>query len=365
MALGIKESHLRNGFIIFILLSVAVMVGILIWTTEPETWQQIRKFRIGFIPLLIFLSVIRWYMDGMFFVILAKHGHKSSISLNRATVIRLEGTVLSAVVPIIVGTFAMHSYLLHKEKFKISESMAMTVLRGIMPVFLFLLNIPILLCMRDKQESSKFFTDLINLVSLPIVISLFFFAVALFYPDRMKRAALILIHWFGRIKKFRRSEKKMLAIERRVFREIDHFSGIFWMYLRERKGVLIHATFWIFMSFFVDYVVAMAIMWGFGYHPPFWHAIAVQFLIRPIIYFAPTPGGAGIWEFSYLGFFSLYMPHSLIGISVLIWRLLLSYIPIIIGGFYTTREFAQDEKFREIVQKEAKHSTKATETGSE
>ncbi len=349
MALGIKESHLRNGFVIFILLSVAVMVGILFWTTKPETWEQMRNFRIGFIPLLIILSILRWYMDGMFFVILAKHGHKSSISLNRATVIRLEGTVLSAVVPILVGTFAMHAYLLHKEKFKISESMAMTILRAILPAFLFLINIPILFLLRNEPGSSKFFTGLIEAVSLPIVISLVFFVIALFYPHRMKRWATMAIHLIGRVKKFKHGEKRLLTIEKRVFKEIDQFSSIFWMYLRERKGVLVHATLWIFMAFFLDYVVAMAIMWGFGYYPPFWHAIAIQLLIRPIIYFAPTPGGVGIWEGLYFGFFLLYMPKSLVGISVLVWRLLLSYIPIMIGGVYTAREFTSDEKFREMM----------------
>ncbi|HDQ45265.1 MAG TPA: flippase-like domain-containing protein [bacterium] len=361
MSLGVKESHLRNGFVIFILVSVALMVGILFWTTDRDTWLQMRNFRLGFVPLLIILSVIRWYMDGMFFVILAKHGHKSSISLNRSTIIRLEGTVLSAVIPILVGTFAMHAYLLHKERFKVSESVAMTVLRAILPIFLFLFNIPILFLFRNESGSSKFFTQLIEVVSPPIAISVVFFIIALFCPNHMKRGATVLVRWFGKIKRFKHGEEKLLALEQRVFREIDHFSNIFWMYLKERKGVLIHATFWIFLAFFVDYLVAVAIIWGFGYYPLFWRAIAVQMLIRPIIYLAPTPGGVGIWELSYLGFFSLYMPHSLIGISVLIWRLLLSYIPIIIGGFYTVHEFGRDENFRKMMEDHVTHSQEKTD----
>lgn len=351
MALGLKQSHLRKGFIIFILLSVAVMVGILMWTTDAQTWQQLNQFRIWFIPILLLLSVLRWYFDGLFFVTLARHGHKSRLSMNRATVIRLEGTVLAAVVPILVGTFTMHAYLLHKEKLKLSESMAITVLRSILPVFLFLFNIPILFLLKEEPESTRFFTQLIKVLSLPIVVILVFFVITLFFPDNIKRGATYLIHWLGRIK-MKHSEEKLLALEQRVFHEIDQFSKIFWMYLRERKWVMVSATLCIFMAFFLDYLLAMTIIWGFGYHPPLLRALAIQFLIRPIIYFAITPGGAGVWEFSYLGFFSLFMPHSLIGISVLIWRLLLTYLPILLGSYLTAREFGSDENFRKIVEEQ-------------
>lgn len=352
MALGLKESHLRKGFIIFILLSVAVMVGILVWTTDAETWQQLHQFRLWFIPILIVLAILRWYFDGLFFVTLAKHGHKSSLSLNRAAVIRLEGTVLAAVVPILVGTFTMHAYLLHKEKLKLSESMAMTTLRAILPVFLFLLNIPILFLLKDEPDSARFFTQLIKVLSLPIVVILSFFVITLFFPDRIKAGATHLIHWLGRIK-LKHSEEKLLDLEQRVFHEIDQFSKIFWMYLRERKWIMVWAVCCILIAFLIDYLLALCILWGFGYHPPFFRAMAMQFLIRPIIYFAITPGGAGVWEFSYLGFFSLFMPHSLIGISVLIWRLLLTYLPIIIGSLFTAREFTTDENFRKIVEEQA------------
>jgi len=348
MGLGVKESHFRKGLVVFVLLSVSVMIGILFWTTEADTWHQLRRFQLVYIPLLLVLSVIRWYFDGLFFVTLAKQGHESPLSMHRAAIIRLEGTVLAAVLPILVGTFSMHAYLLHKEKLKISESMAITVLRSIVPVFLFLLNIPILIFLKEDAESSRFFTQLIKAISVPIAVILVFFVITLFYPDQIKKVATAGVHWLGSMK-FKHSEERILALEKRVFHEIDQFSHIFWTYLREKKLVLFQATFCIFMAFLVDYFIALAILWGFGFEPGLVRAISIQFLIRPIIYFALTPGGAGIWEIAYLGFFQLFMPQSLSGIAVLIWRMLLTYLPIVVGTFFMIREFGKDHKIKEFI----------------
>lgn len=348
MGLGVKESHFRKGLLLFVLLSVGVMIAIMFWTTEPDTWHQLKRFQLIFIPLLLALGVIRWYFDGLFFVTLAKQGHESPLSIHRAAIIRLEGTVLAAVLPILVGTFSMHAYLLHKEKLKISESMAITVIRSIIPVFLFLLNIPILIFLKDDTESSRFFTQLIKVISLPIAVIIVFFVITLFYPHKIKRVATAGVHWLGRMK-FKHSEERILAIEQRIFHEIDQFSHVFWTYLREKKWVLFQSALCIFTAFLIDYFIALAILWGFGYHPSLIRAVAIQFLMRPIIYFALTPGGAGIWEVTYLGFFSLFMPQSLIGIAVLIWRLLLTYLPIVVGTFFMFHEFGKDHKFKEFI----------------
>ena len=347
MSLKIKKSILTKGFLIFIVLSVAVMVGILVWTTDQETWVQLTEFQWIYIPILIGLGVVRWLLDGMAFVTMSKHDSRSPIRVGRAAVIRLEGSLVAAVVPVLVGTFSMHAYLLHKEKMKLSESMAITVLRAILPVFLFLLNIPILFFIKTDPAGGKFFTQFIKVISLPLAVIVVFFVITLFYPHKIKNVASAIVRWWGRIK-FIHIER-IVEVEERLFHEIDQFSKIFWTYLRERKFVLVRATGWILSAFLADYFIAIAILWGFGFDPSLARALAVQFLMRPIIFLAPTPGGAGIWEFTYLGFYSLFMPQYLIGVSVLIWRLLVTYIPSVVGMFFLTREFRRDKNLRKFL----------------
>lgn len=347
MGFQVKKSILAKGFAVFIILSVTVMVGIMVWTTDSKTWQQLARFQWIFIPVLLGLGVVRWLLDGMAFVTMAKHDSRSSVGVGRAAAIRLEGSVVAAVVPVLVGTFSMHAYLLHREKMRLSESMAITVLRAILPVFLFLFNIPILFFMKTNPASGKFFAQIIKVISLPLIVIVVFFIITLFYPHKIKNIASSLVRWWGRIK-FLHIER-IVALEERLFHEIDQFSKVFWTYLKKRKFMIVRATGWILAAFIADYFIAIAILWGFGFHPSLLRAVAVQFLMRPIIYLAPTPGGAGIWEFTYLGFFSLFMPQHLIGVSVLIWRMLVTYLPSAVGAVFLTKDFHRDKRLRQIL----------------
>ncbi len=351
MPLKFERSFISKSFLVFVLISFAMMLGIMVWTTETDTWQQLSSFHVQYIPLLIFLGVIRWYFDGMAFVTMAKHGSKSSLSIAQATIIRLESTVVAIVVPMLVGVVSMHTYLLHRQKLRLSESVAITVLRATLPMFLFLFNIPILFFLRNNPEGNLFFSQFIQVISLPISAVIVFFIITLFYPQMFKKLASSLVRKWG--KHSNKHVDRIIALEKKLENEIDQFSHVFWTYLRSKKLMMVKAAFWVFLAFFVDYIIALGILWGFGYEPPLMRAIGIQFLMRPIIFFAFTPGGTGIWDFTYLGFFKLYMPHYLIGISVLLWRLIINYLPCVVGAFYLTKEFKGKKDLENVLKKES------------
>jgi uncharacterized protein (TIRG00374 family) len=350
MAFRIKASTINKGIIISVLLSVGVMVLIMMLTTKKDTWRQLIDFRWPFIPVIFVLSILRWYADGMAFVVMAKHGSRSSIKPGRAAVIRLEGNLVGSIVPVLIGNFTMNAYLLHKEKLRIHESMALNVLRNILPIFLFIINIPILFLMKSDPDQGRFFHAVIEAISLPIVLIIVAMVITLFYPKRIKHLAMWVIRWCSRIKIIHK--KKLFAVRKKMFHEINQFSSIFWMYLRNRKRMLITAFFWIVVTFTLDYIVALAVIWGFGIFPSFWDAMAFQNLIRPILFFALTPGGVGVSELSYLGFYSRYLDIHLIGMAVLLWRLALTYIPMYVGAVFMMREFKTDNRLKTMLLQE-------------
>ncbi|MFO7889226.1 MAG: lysylphosphatidylglycerol synthase transmembrane domain-containing protein [bacterium] len=338
---------LAKGSMVFICISLAVMIGILFWTTDSETWDSFQKFNLYYIPILLTLATLKWVIDGMAFVSMAKHSAHCNLSLKRATLIRLESNFVGSVVPVLVGTVSMHAYLLHREKMRTGESIAITALRAILPIVIFLFNIPIFFVVKTGFSEDQFFTSLLKVVTIPILLIVAFILITLFYPRTIKSIASSAIRKWGKVKFFH--VERILALEEKFFKEIDHFSKIFRLFLKKRKLTLGLAIFWILFSFIIEFFIAIAILKGFGFNPPIINCLAIQFLIRPIIYFAPSPGGAGFWEFTYLGVFSMYMPHHLIGISVLIWRILITYIPVIIGGIFLTREFRYDSKLKETM----------------
>ncbi len=361
MPFQISKSTLTTGLIIFFTVSVIVMVGILLWTTDQKTWSQMIHFQWIFLPLLLGLGTLRWFLDGMAFVTMAKKSDHSGIHCKRAAIIRLEGSLVAAVVPVLVGTFSMHTYLLHKEKMTLSESMAITVVRAILPILIFLFNIPILIFMRSDPSGGQFFVQFIQIISLPVVVIILFLVITLFYPHTIKNMASKALRWWSKIKFIHIN--RIIEIEMKLFHEIEQFSEIFWTYLREKKRMLLRTAGWILSAFIADYLIAFCILWGFGYHPQIVRGLAIQFLMRPIIFFAPTPGGAGIWEATYLGFFSLFMPKHLIGIAVLMWRLILTYLPSIAGVLFLMKEFHKDKKLRNLLIEKGPLPNPKTENG--
>ena len=90
--------------------------------------------------------------------------------------------------------------------------------------------------------------------------------------------------------------------------------------------------------FLMEFCVAILILSGFGIEFQLIKTIGIQFLLKSFLYFAPTPGGSGINEFSYMGFFTLYAPKYLVGISVLMWRAIAYYVSVIFGGIFIIKE---------------------------
>jgi glycosyltransferase 2 family protein len=347
MGLLENKSILVKGFGIFIGLSVLIMFGILFWTTEESTWQNLQDFKPVFIPLLIGVGVVRWLIDGMAFVTMAKHGSGIQLNPGRAAVIRLEGNLIADIIPLFIGIFTMHAYMLHKEKLSLSESVAISASRAMIPIFLFLINIPILFFMRSDPNSSKLFAKLIEAVSIPIVVAVAVIVYALFFPERIKALASKSVRWWGRVK-FIHIER-ILSLEKRLFHEIDQFSKILRIYIKEKNHMLFRAAGWILLAFAADSAFALLIMWGFGYHPPLVRVIAYQFLIWPIWYLSPLPGQAGVFEISFLGFFSMFMPNAIIGLAVLAERLMFTYLPMVAGYYFLMGEFRRDRKFKKLV----------------
>jgi len=342
------SSGMRRGVLLFITVSVVIFTGILIVTADRGTWQGLLNFRLVYIPVLLALTAVRWLFDGQAFVVLCRYGPGKQLSLARGAAIRLEGTLVSGVVPIVIGAFTTHTYLLYKEGLRISESVAVSVLRSMLPVFMFLVNIPILLAMNQEAVPGTLFRQILTAISIPIVGAILFFVIAILCPQIVHAAGRFLLNIFVRIKLVRRQKKNIYL--HAMSAELKRFRQVLRLYIIKRKKALFAAVFWIFAAFLVDYICGLCIVAGFGYHVPVTRGIALQFLMKPIIYFAPSPGGAGIWELTYLGFFSLYLPKYLLGVAVLMWRLITSYIPLTAGFTLFVRDFKSRKEVSALIR---------------
>jgi len=63
--------------------------------------------------------------------------------------------------------------------------------------------------------------------------------------------------------------------------------------------------------------------------------------INLLLYFAPTPGGAGVAEGLFINSYRSMAPLGSVGVAALGWRLFAEYLPACIGGYFTVKVFGR------------------------
>jgi uncharacterized protein (TIRG00374 family) len=69
-----------------------------------------------------------------------------------------------------------------------------------------------------------------------------------------------------------------------------------------------------------------------GIHVHFVDMLLIQTLITFILYFAITPGGSGLAELVSTAVMLIYVPRVLMPSYILLWRIIVSYLTVVVGS---------------------------------
>ncbi len=321
---------------IFITISLIALAIILKITVREQTWQQLAQFNTNYLILLAIAIILRWIFDGLSLLALTNSNENLKITLWQAIKMRLKSIFVGIAVPVLLGSSAFQVYLLNREKISLGESTAITSIRAILPVLLFVIFVPMFMLSGFQDGFEVFFAKFVQIISVPIILSLFFFTLAVVFPEWIKKMFFSLMNGIKKIHLF-----KIKNIDKAVtwfHTEIDRLNIALTAYRKHGKMGITLSLCWLLLMFLMEFCVAILILSGFGIKFQLIKTIGIQFLLKSFLYFAPTPGGSGINEFSYMGFFSLYVPKYLVGVAVLMWRALAYYVSVIFGGIFIIKE---------------------------
>lgn len=172
---------------IFITISLIALAIILKITVREQTWQQLAQFNTNYLILLAIAIILRWIFDGLSLLALTNSNGNLKITLWQAIKMRLKCIFVGIAVPVLLGSTAFQVYLLNREKVSLGESTAITSIRAILPIILFVIFVPIFMLFGFQNGFEVFFMKFIRVVSLPIFLSLFFFILAIVLPDGIKK----------------------------------------------------------------------------------------------------------------------------------------------------------------------------------
>ena len=117
----------------------------------------------------------------------------------------------------------------------------------------------------------------------------------------------------------------------RADKEIDNFQSTTIRFVHTAKRGLIWGLFFTLLYWVSEIVTASLILVGLGQPPLILESFVIQLILAILMMMPLTPGSSGIAEVGATSMYALFIPASIVGIFVVIWRVVLYYFNIALG----------------------------------
>lgn len=159
---------------------------------------------------------------------------------------------------------------------------------------------------------------------------LFLFSIAIFKKGTIK-VSNWLISLLAKMHILKRPIKWRVYITREVNKFYNNFK-----YLKKNALLIVKACFFTFIQLTLYLCISYVLYLGFGLEgTSLLQIMSYQAYVLMISSFIPLPGAMGGAELGYYGFFKDIFTEQYVNTSMMLWRIMTFYLPIIVGLFFT------------------------------
>jgi len=311
--------------------SVLVLAIVLYFTVDETTVDYLRRVN----PLYIIAAALLHILSLVFWSLRIQKMSGSlgfRVRFSHCLNLVLANMLVAAVTPSQAGGEPVRIHELYRAGVPVGDATAVVIMERVLDgIILGALGVFSVLFLgnywRGLTTGVSGMGVLLGVAWVGITLFVLFFVYSVKNPDYLKRALKWGSRWIDRRWHLKRLEHLLEAIDR----EVDNFSnalarfvghgkiGLFW-------GVVFSVLFWL-----SEFVIASLLLMGLGQPPHLIESFVVQIVVAIIMMLPLTPGSSGIAELSATSFYSLFVPSSIVGVFVLLWRLILYYLNIVLG----------------------------------
>lgn len=249
---------------------------------------------------------------------------------------------VSNVTPLATGGGVVQVYFMNQKGMPVGEATAATSIRTILAALVLFTLTPIIIWAEPNLFRMFFHKNLLYGITGFSCVYLTIFWIILFRIRSIKRWVFRGLYLLNTLKIV--SWPRFRSLFLKVSHELDLLSDGFKRYFRGSPGwailsVLSTALFLLLLFSFSVVLVRML-----GYQVPVLTVLAFQVVVTFFMYFAPTPGAAGVAEGGYGFLFAQLVHKQDITMLTLSWRFLTIYIGMLIGIFVIYREIFNRKK---------------------
>jgi hypothetical protein len=185
-----------------------------------------------------------------------------------------------------------------------------------------------MILLTDQWKSLGRVSEIMVFVTWIFVVGcLFLFYLAIRRPDVVKkvvnRCTLLLTKTW--------ENKRVEELLARADKEIDNFQSATIRFVHTAKAGLLWGMLFTLLYWVSEIVTASLILIGLGQPPLILESFVIQLILAILMMMPLTPGSSGIAEVGATSMYALFIPASIVGIFVVIWRVVLYYFNIALG----------------------------------
>jgi len=334
----VKWLYISVGF------SLLVLVIILYLTINENTVQYLKEVN-PFFLLLAFLTHIltmcfwAWRVQKMTGSLGYRIGFFYSLNLVFANLLA------AAITPAQAGGEPVRIHELYRANVPLGDATAIVIMERVLDgIVLAALAAFAMIVLSDQWKSLGTISEVMVFITWIFVAGcLVLFYLAIRRPDVVKNIVKRSARFFTRKWELNRVEE---LIER-VDKEINNFNDAVIKFVKSAKGGLLWGMLFTLLYWVSEIVTASLILVGLGQPPLILESFVIQLILAILMMLPLTPGSSGIAEVGATSMYALFIPASIVGIFVVIWRIVLYYFNIALGILSSIIIVRREAKFTE------------------
>jgi glycosyltransferase 2 family protein len=340
-----KNKNVRISIILSVLFSLTIIALILYFTIDEQTINYLTKTPINysFFFAAAGINIIFWGLWGARLKILSNAIEPTfNISLWNTTKIVIANLFLANITPSMAGGEPVRIYLLNKEGLHVGGATAAVLGERLLDALILLIMVPFAFFIFSQYIDGGILNLFLYAAVLFFILVLILFALALKKPIHTKKLVL----WIAKkLSRFSKKPEKYTSIVERVSTEIDHFHDSMLFFVTKGKKTFLIAGIITALFWMTGWTIPILILLGLGLTPFILESCAAQILLVIIAMMPTTPGSAGVTEGGTAALYGVFIPPSLIGVFVLLYRLITYHMGLILGAIFQYRIFKSITSF--------------------
>jgi len=320
----VKWLYISVGF------SLVVLIVILFFTINENTITYLQQVN----PWFLLLAFLTHLLTMCFWAMRVKTmsgslGYRVGFwySLNLV----FANLLASAITPAQAGGEPVRIHELYKAKIPLGDATAVVIMERVLDgIALAGLAAFAMIFLTEQWKSLGAISEIMVFITWIFVVGcLFLFYLAIRRPDVVKRVVARCTLWLT--KKWENSRVESLLT--RADKEIDNFQGATLKFVHTAKSGLVLGMIFTLLYWVSEILTASLILMGLGQPPLFLESFVIQLILAILMMIPLTPGSSGIAEVGATTMYALFIPASVVGIFVVLWRIVMYYFNIALGIF--------------------------------